>query len=647
LIAVGIIALVVGGVVWFAVFRSDPPAPPAAPPEEDEEIAPDPPPPDPRLTFPTVFRNVKPDVRYVGDARCADCHGDICSSYRAHPMGRSAFTVGSAPPIESYDAAAKNPFQIGAYKLEVTKTADRIVHRVTANDASGAPLPEYARPVALAVGSGTRGRSYLVIENGAVWQSPVSWFSADARWDLSPGFDLGTGGRRPIGGECLFCHVDRVDPVPRTRNRYREPLLPLQAAIGCERCHGPGELHVAERSGKGEAPKVDTSIVNPKRLAPALRSAVCEQCHLQGQERVTRRGRELYEFRPGLPFEQFVTVFVRHPDLADLSRSVGQFEQLEQSRCRSADGERLACTSCHDPHSTPAPADRARFYRARCAACHEAQPAAPASACSAPLPERRAGNDACAACHMPRRGSSNVVHASVTDHRILRRPAPPAAPKGLPPDATPLVVFRKGPHAPPDAELERDLGVALARLAERVPPDPGGTRQLVGRLARTRLTAALATWRGDADARVALSLARAACGEADERFRAASAALRLAPDSEFALTEYAESALGVGRFDRAADAATRLVETNPTSVDSLLIRATVASAQKNWKSAEEDCRAALRLHPLHPQARLMFAICLHNGGNPDAGRNEAETAIGLATAAQKSAFRSWYQRETR
>jgi hypothetical protein len=27
--------------------------------------------PDPRLAFQTIFRNVKPDVKYVGDARCA------------------------------------------------------------------------------------------------------------------------------------------------------------------------------------------------------------------------------------------------------------------------------------------------------------------------------------------------------------------------------------------------------------------------------------------------------------------------------------------------------------------------------------------------------------------------------------------------
>jgi len=49
-------------------------------------------------------------------------------------------------------------------------------------------------------------------------------------------------------------------------------------------------------------------------------------------------GLNVYEFRPGLPFEQFVTVFVRPLEVAEMHRSVGQFEQLEQSRCTTAAG---------------------------------------------------------------------------------------------------------------------------------------------------------------------------------------------------------------------------------------------------------------------------------------------------------------------
>lgn len=634
LVGVFVIALVaVGG---YLVFR---PAPPAPPPNEVEELVPDPSPPDPRLVFPTMFRNVKPDVRYVGDSRCADCHGDICTTYHAHPMGRSAAYVGAAAPIEKYDGG-NNPWKIGGYELRVAKSAEGVVHRMSARDANGTPLPDYAIPAHLAIGSGSRGRSYLAIEKGAVWQTPASWFSAESRWDVSPGFDLGTGGRRAIAAECLFCHVNHVEPIRQTLNRYREPLLPVQAAIGCERCHGPGELHATERSAVALAEKVDTSIVNPKHLPPPLQAAVCEQCHLQGQDRVTRRGRDMYEFRPGLPFEEFVTVVVRHPNLADAHKSVGQFEQLEQSKCFTASNGRLGCTSCHDPHTTPAAADRERFYRGRCNTCHESK------GCSAPAPERQMKNDSCLACHMPRVDSSNIAHASVTDHRILRKPAPPVPARGLPPGTPPLVVFRNGPHSPPESERERALGIALARLSLKLPESD--TRRIVGRLGRDRLTTSLGLWRGDADAWLAMSLARAACGEVDERWKAVENAARLAPESEVILAEVAEAALRARHFDRAEEVATRLIAANPTSVDPLLIRAAVSLAREQWEKAEADYRAVLHIHPLHPNARLLLGVCLHHRGNPDAGLKEADTAIGLAThPRQKAAFRDEYQRLTR
>ncbi len=636
----GALGLVLAAAGVYAILRPSPPQPESEPPPgEADDIKPAAPPPDPRLTFPTNFRNVKPDVAYVGDKMCADCHGGICATYRDHPMGHSAEFVSRVPVIEKYESGAGNPWKVGGYELRAEKTANGVVHHVSAKDSTGAPLPEYAVSADVAIGSGTRGRSYLSVERGAVWQSPVSWFSAESRWDISPGFDLGTGGRRAIIPACLYCHTNRVEPVPGAINRYREPLFPVQAAIGCERCHGPGALHVAERALSAPS-RVDTSIVNPKHLSPALQSSVCEQCHLQGQERIARRGRDAFEFRPGLPFEQFVTVFVRHPDLADASRSVGQFEQLEQSRCRATGGGRLLCTNCHDPHATSAPADRDRFYRQRCNTCHESK------GCTAPQPDRAAKNDSCVACHMPRTGSSNIAHASVTDHRILPRPVPPSAPRGLPPGASPLVAFGGGSPHVPEAELERDLGVALARQAGRLPP--GRIRQLVGEQARDKLTASLVTWRGDADAWAAMSVARDACGDAEERMAAAERAARLAPGSEEALAEVAAAALTLGRFDRAEEAATALVGMNPSSVEYLISRATIFAAQKRWESAEADCRAALRIHPLHPHARLLLAICLHWRGDAAAGQREADTAAGLATdPRQRAAMLERYRRQTR
>ena len=621
LIAFALLAAVGGAVAWFALKRG-----PNSPPPEP--LAADPPTPDPRLAFETPFRNVKPGVRYLGDASCAGCHGDIDKKYHAHPMGRSAALAAKASPLESFAAGPHNPFPIGPLELRAEKKGDAAVHRVAAKE-----LGEYTLAPEVAIGSGTRGRSYVSVEGGSVWQSPVSWFTPDGRWNLSPGFDMGTGGRRAIIPECLFCHVARVEPVPGAINRYREPLLIGQPAISCERCHGPGELHVAERGTSKAAAGIDTSIVNPKHLSADLRQAVCAQCHLQGQERVPRRGRDLFEFRPGLPLDQFVTTFVKHPDLADAHRSVGQFEQTERSKCNS--GGKLLCATCHDPHEKPAPAARDAFFRARCQTCHERQ------GCTLPLPERAAKNDSCVACHMPSVGSTSIVHASVTDHTIPRKPGAPEPPRVLLPGTPPLVAFRAGPHAPPPSERDRDLGIALARVAARAGP----ARLAVGALAEERLTASLAAWRGDGPAWLALSTAR--FGRTD-RLDAATNAAALSPDSDAALAEVVDAAVAANRTEVALDAANTLVERNPRSVDFRVARSVVFQRRKEWERAEADCREALRIHPLHPQARLYLALCRHHRGDPAGGRKELDAALSLASSPrQKDGFREWYGREAK
>ena len=635
------LACAVAVAFWTFVHITPQPSPTAD--ETESPLVPDPPTADPRVTFPTVFRNVKPEVQYVGDASCAGCHKKIDKTFHAHPMGRSAEFVGRATPIERYDPMARTSFAIGGHELRVEQTPTGIVHHVGARDSTGASLPDYAIAANLAIGSGTRGRSYLSIQAGAVWQSPISWFSPKGRWDLSPGFDLGTDGRRAIIPECLFCHVDRVEPVPGALNRYREPLFPIQAAIGCERCHGPGALHVAERTASGIPARVpDTSIVNPNHLPSELRSSVCAQCHLQGQERVVRRGRSLYEFRPGLPLEQFVTVFVRHPDLVDLHRSVGQFEQMESSRCFTASKSRLGCTTCHDPHESPSAATTGEYYRDRCLTCH-----GPGSKeCSARPSERRAKVDACTLCHMPSSGSSNIAHASVTDHRILRRAILSPPPRGLAYGVPPLVPFRTGPNVPSELERERDLGIALARVVGKT-PNPA-TRSLLGGLATDRLSVSLKMWRGDADGWIAASASYTARGDQAEASKAADAARTLAPESELALELEADTAIAVGKFDAAVNAATKQIEMNPTATDPRVTRALAFVHQRDWAKAEDDCRKALDIHPLHPRARLLLAVCRHHQGDPAGGRKEAATAAGLLTAPRdRSSFVEWYQEKTR
>jgi hypothetical protein len=627
---------VLGVVCWNVFVRDDPqPLPPDPPPLVAGEV-----PSDPRLAFATPFRNVKPGVHYVGDAACAPCHRDIDKTYHAHPMGRSAELVAKATPIERYDVAAHNPNFVGPYELFVEKAGTKVLHRVRAKDVDGKPLSDYVTVAHLAIGSGTRGRSYVCVEQGAAWQTPISWFSPNARWDVSPGFDLGNGGRRPILSKCLFCHVNQNEPVPLSVNRYRETLPSVQLSIGCERCHGPGEIHVTERTAGVATERIDTSIVNPKHLSADLRDGICAQCHLQGEQRVVRLGRELNDFRPGLPLEQFVSTFVRHPHLADLKRSVGQFEQMHESKCFIQSAGRLGCTSCHDPHSKPAEVGGARHYADRCMTCHGVD----SKECSERLAVRKLKDDNCLDCHMPKSDSSSIVHASVTDHRVPRRPIASIKPFGLEPGDIPLVRFSVGSHGPGAMESDRDLGIALVQAMRSAPAN--GRRQ-VGSLAEPRLRTSVSIWREDIDAWNALCLAREALVDWDGALQAAMTATGLRPESEEAQAHVVSAAMASGKFDLAIEAANALIRLNPSSVEPFLLRAGVFVVQREWKKAEADYRSALAIHPLHPDARLFWAICRHHLGDIEGGKKESQTAANLATKPQqRSAMLEYYRSST-
>src|SRR5262245_59529446 len=67
-------------------------------------------PPDPRRSYAGPYRNINPDIRYVGDAACVACHEDIVKSYARHPMGQSLVPAADLAGRQRYSADTNNPF---------------------------------------------------------------------------------------------------------------------------------------------------------------------------------------------------------------------------------------------------------------------------------------------------------------------------------------------------------------------------------------------------------------------------------------------------------------------------------------------------------------------------------------------------------
>ncbi|MBW3599210.1 MAG: hypothetical protein KY475_18310, partial [Planctomycetes bacterium] len=296
-------------------------------------------------------------------------------------------------------------------------------------------------------------------------------------WDLSPGYSPHDHPRfsRRIDDGCLYCHAGRVhyeeaeDGGRLSDIRYAEPIF-AEEAIGCERCHGPGERHVQFHSGVAAASLSD-SIVNPARLSPEKRESVCNQCHLLGQSVVPRSGRGFFDFRPGDALEDVYIVLSEAIPTEGAMRAVSQVEQMRASRCYQGSEGALGCISCHDPHSTPAPEQRAEFYRNRCYRCHKDE------ACAIDVVTRRQApaNNSCVYCHMPSEATRDVPHTALTDHRILRHGFDPAEKAGalaspgesdrLAEQAAEWIVFDQAEERLPPAEVHRAKGIALMAKA--------------------------------------------------------------------------------------------------------------------------------------------------------------------------------------
>jgi predicted CXXCH cytochrome family protein len=353
-----------------------------------------------------------------GATQCAACHPRETARFLASPMGRSLSIPDPLPPGEVRH-------ELSGSEISIQFHNGQMLHRLTERGITA----EY--PVAYQIGSGIKGRTYVVDVGSYLLESPVSWYR-DHGWDVSPGFeDLQLlDFDRPITESCLFCHAAGAKFTDTDKRRVVPGSV---TSISCERCHGDGQTHVSHPS--------PGNIVNPAKLTVEARNSICEQCHLEGETRVVNPGRAVGEFRAGQRLEDTLATYtLRSAD--DNRAAVNQVEELAASKCSRA-SSKLWCGSCHNPHGEPA--DRAQQVKKVCTSCH-------ARLSGAAHPSVLAE---CVSCHMPARSTSNVAHVAVTDHRIHL----PGEKIQTPTNTAPSISAWR---APPEELRERDL--ALAKL---------------------------------------------------------------------------------------------------------------------------------------------------------------------------------------
>lgn len=357
-----------------------------------------------------------------GVEECEDCHPDIVASYQTTGMGRSMYRPDGAEIIEDFSPKAAT-IRHSHTGLEYQAYRDE---DGTWWQEERLPGTDYSRKVKVdyIIGSGNHTRSYLGEVGGQIIELPLTWYAHRKIWDMSPGYQFEKTLRftRWVRPECLFCHNDASPALKGAPAAYAGELA---SGITCTRCHGDGAAHIKARYDGVEPPagQRDATIVNPKYLSADHQLQICQQCHLQGAARVLTSDKTWHEYRPDVPLEDFMSIFEEARAGGGAFSIASHGHRMSLSACAkgsAAQGKRLVCTTCHDPHR---PASTAS-HRAACLSCHTPKDCGEAHTAADP-------EASCAGCHMRKGGTSDIPHVHFTDHFIRKRPtadeAPPAS----------------------------------------------------------------------------------------------------------------------------------------------------------------------------------------------------------------------------
>ena len=370
------------------------------------------------------FRNLAAETEFVGDDACFNCHETQYRGYKEHGMANSLFELTAETWTEELDGSTVFDSTLGYYYTIFETDGEYFQEEYRLNDA-GEKNHSRIREMQYVMGSGISARSYFVWENGWFFQLPITWYTQQRKWDFSPGYQIANKRfDRKVLPRCLTCHDAFPTEVPFTDGKYEH--IPL--GISCERCHGPGSAHIAERLAFPEADSIDYSIVNPEHLMLERRLDVCQQCHLNPTISLLRQGRTPYDFRPSQDLNDYLALYEVETTGTDqeigLTSHVGR---MKTSACYTASlalGDPLECTTCHDPHSGFRE-DGPEYFNATCRTCHEIEPLRVDLINSQTLSDHKPLSN-CISCHMPKADIVKVAHSNFTDHwiRVVERDEP-------------------------------------------------------------------------------------------------------------------------------------------------------------------------------------------------------------------------------
>jgi predicted CXXCH cytochrome family protein len=311
---------------------------------------------------------------YVGSEQCKPCHEAVYNRWKSTRMANVVRDPKAHPESVLGDFAHPSP--IRDFDLD---------------------------QVAFVYGSRYKQR-YFTKRGDDYFPLPAQWDIAKHRW-LPYHVEVGTDWwvpyygptnfDRPTGPTCDGCHSVGYD----TETRHV-----VEWNVGCEKCHGPGSLHVAHPT--------KNNIVNPETLDFVRGNDVCIQCHSQGKPFNNPVGGRYYDWPVGFVAGERLADYWQLEELKPGATNFYQFPDLTAHKNRMQGNDfvqslmyhrQLRCFDCHDVHSNQIESNLRAKGNELCLTCHDKQNPAGLKGTvreHTHHAESSAGSQ-CVACHMP------------------------------------------------------------------------------------------------------------------------------------------------------------------------------------------------------------------------------------------------------
>lgn len=615
----------------------------------------------PATTAPVVdesaaYLNTRTDVSFVGDAACFDCHEDLYRSYQSHGMAQSFYPLTTENAVEDFSGVPHYHEATRMYYRAIRRDG-RFYQEEYRQGADGRRTHELVREMDYVVGSGSAARTYLTEQDGRLYELPLTWYTQAGRWDFSPGYaEQNSRFDRLISDRCMACHNSYPESVAHVEGKYKS----VPHGIGCERCHGPGSLHVEARLANPEAAQeIDYTIVNPRHLSLERRLDVCQQCHLHGTVSVLREGEGAFDFRPSELLSAHESLFSIDAPASDQISVISHADRMKQSACfidTQSQPNAMDCLTCHNPHEGFRNKG-AGYFNTTCLDCH-APADLQARFLTAAAKRTHAAEANCITCHMPKVEADDAPHASFTDHwiRVVEEEAAIAQPVAAH-EAVNLVPFFEEDKQGHQAPIYEGLAYVIYGLQNG---DASALEKGVGLLSQ-----ALEADPDHGEAQFLLGLAQKRMGQVKAAIPALEAAVRLDPGIPERLNALAQAYEATGRdpariaglYKRALSLQPALAEVRANygrfletqgRIDAAIGQYELAADEQPWldvahynlgtaylrrgdlQKAETTLQQALKLNPDHVEALGNLGLLYASQGALNKAKAQFEHAVVVA-----------------